>query len=56
MNYYIPVTDWPDWLMSDDYHGNDLQTPKPSVVVGGEAAGKMAEHTCVQGTQVNKRL
>ena len=29
MNYYIPVTDWPDWLMSDDYHGNDLQTPKP---------------------------
>ena len=31
--------------MSDDYHGNDLQTPKPSVVVGGEAASKMAEHS-----------
>ena len=33
MNYYITVTDWPDWLMSDDYHGNDLRTPKPRMII-----------------------
>ena len=33
MNYYITVSDWPDWLMSDDYHGNDLPYDRSPLII-----------------------